>query len=100
MLRIICLAKLKHFHFFTCVQARKALEPQVEEKKEELEPIVHEDTFGICIVDESAPTEDSTAVAPGLRHEYESAQHVVKAEDFVPTVTESLDDLLNALKGM
>ena len=36
--------------------------------------VVHEETFGICVVDESEPAEDTSTVAPGLRYEHDAAQ--------------------------
>ena len=53
-------------------QARRAEEPEIEAPKEE-EPVVHTETFGICLVDESELEPDNTAVAPGLRFEHEQA---------------------------
>ena len=33
---------------------------------------MHEgESFGICLMDESEPTEDTSGVAPGLRYEHE-----------------------------
>eukprot|EP00051_Salpingoeca_urceolata_P009017 m.110690 g.110690 ORF g.110690 m.110690 type:complete len:404 (-) comp16069_c0_seq4:169-1380(-) len=56
------------------VQERKAAEPEKAEEVKEEEPVVHENNdFGICLVDESEPIEDQTAVAAGLRLAYEKA---------------------------
>jgi hypothetical protein len=52
--------------------------------------VVHAETFGICVVDESALEEDTTAVAPGLRYEHEAhdtTHHEVHMFECCPTDT-------------
>lgn len=75
-------------------------EPTKKEEEEE-EPIVHEDTFGICLVDESEALKDTTAVAPGLRREYDApADAPVEDDNLVNTDGKSLSDLMASLKNM
>jgi hypothetical protein len=52
-------------------QAKKKDEPEPEAEKA-LPPVEHGESFGICLVDESEPTEDTSGVAPGLRYEHEA----------------------------
>lgn len=77
--------------------------PKIEKKEEEEQPVVHEEDFGICVVDESVLEQDMTAVADGLRREYEAPAadpEVVEepaTED--PAAGQSLEDLMAQLKS-
>lgn len=93
-----------------CVAAQEAyqehlrLNPIIVEVKEE-EPIVHGDTFGIIVESESAPDEDTTAVAPGLRRAHEGAVAPDAADEsqFVSTAAageQSVEEMMAALKGL
>eukprot|EP01147_Barroeca_monosierra_P011033 gene11033-3103_t len=81
---------------------KKALEPDLEEPLLEDTPVVHEETFGICLVEESVPEEDTSAVAPGLRFEHDPASKPIATDDsFVETTDDlSLDDLQKQLETM
>lgn len=89
-------------------QERKASEPVVVVVAKEEAPIVHDEEWGICLVDESAPTLDNTAVAPGLRYEYEthpthegiSAVGGDNVAAATATEDQSLEQLMAELKNM
>ncbi|EGD77909.1 ThiF family protein [Salpingoeca rosetta] len=71
---------------------RKAAEPDEAQEAQEEAPVVHEETFGICLVDESAPEEDKTAVAPGLRYEHDHTDKP-QQEEGTSGFVEGADDL-------
>eukprot|EP00045_Choanoeca_perplexa_P015901 m.206775 g.206775 ORF g.206775 m.206775 type:complete len:392 (+) comp17111_c3_seq1:4488-5663(+) len=83
-------------------KVRKAAEPEPPAPVEE-EPVVHEETFGICVVDESALEEDTTAVAPGLRYEHEAHDTTHHdEEEFVGAAAQelSLEELQKQMQSL
>ena len=66
------------------MQQKRVNEPNPildQSPKEEEAPVEHEEDFGICVVSESAPTADTSGVAPGLRHEHEHVASTAGSEE-------------------
>lgn len=88
-----------------CVQRQKdyeAVKPTlVVKKKEDEAPVVHSEDFGIIVEDASAAETDTTAVAPGLRREYDApaAQNAAEEEGsgVAAAAALSLEDLQKQL---
>ena len=82
--------------------------PEPEAVVEAEVAVVHEDDFGIIVEDESAPTEDNTAVADGLRREYEAVDAQPEAsgdgdggaEEDNAAGGKSLEELMAEMKAM
>lgn len=49
--------------------------------------VVHEETFGICLVEESVPEEDTSAVAPGLRFEHDPASKPIATVSYSKSIS-------------
>mmetsp|Transcript_2965 Transcript_2965/g.8957 ORF Transcript_2965/g.8957 Transcript_2965/m.8957 type:complete len:397 (-) Transcript_2965:136-1326(-) len=94
-----------------CVKQQAAYCKRVAENPDpiaveaEEEAVVHEETWGIIVEDESAPSEDKTAVTDGLRHEYEvpddaAAAAEAPAEGVGGGDDKSLADLMAEMAAM
>lgn len=91
-------------------QKHLAENPEPEAAAEVEVAVVHDDNeWGIVLEDESAPTEDTTAVAEGLRREYDAAEAAgtgaaaeeAPADDGAdPAGGKSLEELMAEMKAM
>ncbi len=97
-----CLKKQKEYH-----EKMAAMPQKIEEKEEENEVVHDENQWGISLVDESIEKEqksDMPELAQGLSYAYDGPTAAVEAgsqnEEASGDQNESLEDLMNRLKGI
>merc|ERR1719378_836857 len=97
-----CLKKQKEYH-----EKLAAMPQKIEEKEEENEVVHDENQWGISLVDESIEKEqksDMPELAQGLSYAYDGPTAAVEAgsqnEEASGDQNESLEDLMNRLKGI